>query len=148
MTNPPLARDVKADRAEEENRMTGRAAGAFEVKMTSQAAGEEPAIGRFSLDKSYHGALEATGRGQMLSAGAVVKGSAGYVAMEVVRGVLDGRAGSFALQHSGTMTRGSARLTIDVVPDSGTGELEGLTGEMTIHVENGRHTYELEYGLP
>lgn len=128
--------------------MTGRAAGAFEVRMTPQAGDEGTVIGRFSLDKSYHGALEATSLGQMLSAGAVEKGSAGYVAMEIVNGVLDGRAGSFALQHSGTMTRGSARLTIDVVPDSGTGELEGLTGEMTIRVENGRHAYELEYSLP
>ncbi len=147
MSDAPLARDVNADRAGG-SRMSQRAAGAFEVKMTPQAADGEPAIGRFSLEKSYHGALEATSRGQMLSAGAVEKGSAGYVAIEVVRGVLDGRSGSFALQHNGTMTRGSARLTIDVVPDSGTGALEGLAGAMTIRVEDGRHSYDLEYSLP
>jgi hypothetical protein len=128
--------------------MSRRAAGSFEVKMTPEAGGEDAAIGRFALDKTYRGGLEATSRGQMLSAGAVEKGSAGYVAMEIVRGTLDGRSGSFALQHSGTMTRGSARLTIDVVPDSGTGELEGLTGAMTIRVEDGRHEYELDYALP
>jgi hypothetical protein len=128
--------------------MSRRAAGAFEVKMTREPEGEESAIGRFALDKNYHGALEATSRGQMLSAGAVDKGSAGYVAIEIVRGTLDGRSGSFALQHGGTMMRGSARLTIDVVPDSGTDELEGLTGAMTIRVENGRHEYELDYALP
>ncbi len=128
--------------------MSHRAAGAFEVKMTPEPEGEAPAIGRFALDKSYHGDLEATSLGRMLSAGAVEKGSAGYVAIEIVEGTLGGRAGSFALQHSGTMTRGSARLTIDVVPDSGTGELEGLTGAMTIRVGDGRHEYELDYSLP
>jgi len=128
--------------------MSRRAVGAFDVKMTPQPEGGAPEIGRFALEKSYHGELEATSRGQMLSAGVVEKGSAGYVAIEVVRGTLGGRAGSFALQHSGTMTRGSARLTIDVVPDSGTGELEGLSGAMTIRVEDGRHEYELDYSLP
>jgi uncharacterized protein DUF3224 len=128
--------------------MSHRAAGAFEVKMTPESEVGAPDIGRFALDKSYHGDLEATSLGQMLSAGAVEKGSAGYVAIEIVRGTLGGRAGSFALQHCGTMTRGSARLTIDVVPDSGTGELEGLSGAMTIRAEDGRHEYELDYSLP
>ena len=145
---PSLARDANGQPRGEGRRMSRRAAGAFEVKMTRETGGEETAIGRFALDKTYHGGLEATSRGQMLSAGAVEKGSAGYVAIEIVRGTLDGRSGSFALQHGGTMTRGSARLTIDVVPDSGTGELEGLTGAMTIRVEDGRHEYELDYALP
>ena len=105
-----LARDVNGD-ARGEGRRMRRAAGAFEVKMTGDPAAEAPAIGRFALDKTYRGGLEATSRGQMLSAGAVEKGSAGYVAIEIVEGTLDGRSGSFALQHSGTMTRGSARLT-------------------------------------
>jgi hypothetical protein len=128
--------------------MSHRAAGAFEVTMRPESAGEEPGIARFALDKSYHGDLEATSRGQMLSAGAIEKGSAAYVALEIVEGTLGGRSGSFALQHNGTMTRGSARLTIDVVPDSGTGELEGLAGAMTISIEDGRHAYELDYSLP
>lgn len=142
-----LARDVNGD-ARGEGRRMRRAAGAFEVKMTGDPVAEAPAIGRFALDKTYRGSLEATSRGQMLSAGAVEKGSAGYVAIEIVEGTLDGRSGSFALQHSGTMTRGSARLTIDVVPDSGTGELEGLAGTMTIRVDGGRHEYALDYSLP
>lgn len=146
--DPALARDVNGEPRGEGRRMSRRAAGAFEVRMTREPGGEEAAIGRFALDKTYHGGLEGTSRGQMLSAGAVEKGSAGYVAIEIVRGTLDGRSGSFALQHGGTMTRGSARLTIDVVPDSGTDELEGLTGAMTIRVESGRHEYELDYALP
>ena len=142
-----LARDVNGDARGEGRRMSRRADGAFEVRMTGDPVGGS-AIGRFALDKTYRGSLEATSRGQMLSAGAVEKGSAGYVAIEIVEGTLDGRSGSFALQHSGTMTRGSARLTIDVVPDSGTGELEGLAGTMTIRVGDGRHEYALDYSLP
>jgi hypothetical protein len=128
--------------------MSHRAAGAFEVTMKPGSAGEEPGIARFLLDKSYHGDLEATSRGEMLSAGAIERGSAAYVALEIVHGTLGGRSGSFALQHTGTMTRGSARLTIDIVPDSGTDELEGLSGAMTISIENGRHSYEIDYSLP
>jgi Protein of unknown function (DUF3224) len=129
------------------NPASRRAAGTFEVKMTPQAPAEGSELGRFALDKRYHGGLEASSKGEMLSAGAPQKGSAGYVAIEVVRGVLEGREGTFALQHSGTMTRGSGRLTIDVVPDSGTGSLEGLSGAMTIRIEDGKHFYELEYTL-
>jgi len=100
-----------------------------------------------TLDKRFHGDLVGTSRGQMLTAGTDVKGSAGYVAVERVTGALQGRSGTFALQHSGTMTRGAPELTITVVPDSGTGELAGLEGKMAIRIEGGQHFYDLEYTL-
>jgi len=130
--------------------MTSRATGPFEVKLTPQSPDEggEPAIGRFSLDKQFHGELEATSRGQMLAASTATSGSAGYVAIEKVSGTLHGRGGSFLLQHNGTMERGAGRLAIAVIPDSGTGELAGLTGTMNIVIApDGQHTYELNYTL-
>lgn len=130
--------------------MTKHASGTFEVKMTPQAPEDnvgDPTVGRMSLDKQFHGDLEATSKGQMLAAGTDVKDSAGYVAMERVNGTLHGRKGTFALQHSGTMTRGTPQLSITVVPDSGTGELVGLAGKMTINIVDGKHFYEFEYTL-
>jgi hypothetical protein len=130
--------------------MTDTARGAFDVKLTPQPSDrqpEDPALGRMWLDKEFHGDLEATSRGQMLTAMTDVKGSAGYVAIERVSGTLRGRAGSFVLQHTGTMTRGTPSLAITVVPDSGTGELTGLSGGMTIIVTDGKHSYELEYAV-
>lgn len=130
--------------------MTQRASGPFEVKLKPQAAEEnvgDPSVGRMSLDKQFHGDLEATSKGQMLATQTEVKGSAGYVAMERVVGSLHGRSGSFALQHSGTMNRGAPQLTITVVPDSGTGELVGLAGKMGITIVDGKHSYDFEYTL-
>jgi hypothetical protein len=130
--------------------MTNRASGTFEVKLSPQAPDEGESgvgIGRMLIDKKFGGDLEGTSRGQMLAAGTAVAGSAGYVALEQVTGRLGGRSGSFLLQHSGTMTRGAARLTVSVVPDSGTGELEGLTGQMNIIIAEGRHSYEFDYTL-
>lgn len=131
--------------------MTTHARGTFEVKMTPQPAQEgvgDPGIGRMALDKQFHGDLEATGKGQMLAAGTDVPGSAGYVALERVSGTLHGRHGTFALQHSGTMTRGAPQLSITVVPDSGSGELLGLAGTLTTTISDGQHGYDLEYTLP
>ena len=105
-------------------------------------------IGRMTLDKQFHGDLEARSVGQMLAFRTEVEGSAGYVAMERVSGSLSGRAGSFVLQHSGTMHRGKPGLTITVVPDSGTGKLTGLSGTMNIDIEEGRHSYSFAYVLP
>jgi hypothetical protein len=101
-----------------------------------------------ALDKQFHGDLEATSKGQMLSAGTAVKGSAGYVAMEKVTGTLHGRKGTFILQHSATMTRGTPQLSIFVVPDSGTDELTGITGSMNIIITDGKHSYAFDYMLP
>jgi len=126
------------------------ASGPFEVKITPQDDSTgEPLLNRMLLDKQYHGDLEATGQGQMLTAGTEVKGSGAYVAIEKVAGTLKGRSGSFVLQHTGTMTQNAPQLSIIVVPDSGTGELKGLAGKMLINIAgDGKHSYELEYTLP
>jgi hypothetical protein len=113
---------VRPAAARQETHMTDIARGTFEVKLTPQPSDRQPedaVLGRMWLDKEFHGDLEATSRGQMLTAMTDVKGSAGYVAIERVRGTLGGRTGSFVLQHTGTMTRGAPSLTITVVPDSG-----------------------------
>ena len=130
--------------------MTDIARGTFEVKLTPQASDRQPedaALGRMWLDKRFQGDLEASSRGQMLTAMTEVKGSAGYVAIERVSGSLRGRSGTFVLQHTGTMTRGAPSLTITVVPDSGTEQLAGLSGTMTIVIADGNHSYEFDYGL-
>ncbi len=126
-----------------------RASGTFEVKMVPRKDEDGGTVGRFSLDKQYRGGLEATARGEMLAVGSGGPGSSGgYVALERVEGSLDGRKGGFALQHSGTMTRGAAQLSIAVVPDSGTGELAGLSGTLAIRIEDGKHFYDFDYALP
>ena len=125
-----------------------RVSGTFEVKLAPLSdESAEPTLGRMSIDKKFQGDLEGESKGQMLTAMSGVKGSAGYVAIEKVAGKLQGRTGSFALQHSGLMTRGAPELTVTVVPDSGTDELTGLAGKMTIRIENGKHFYELEYTI-
>jgi hypothetical protein len=131
--------------------MTQRATGPFEVKMNRVPLDDKDAdatLARFALDKKYHGDLEAVSKGEMLSAGTAVKGSAGYVAIERVSGTLHGRSGAFALQHTGTMDRGTASLSVTVVPDSGTDQLTGLSGRMNIVIEAGKHSYEFDYDLP
>ena len=130
--------------------MTHRASGTFEVNLNPQMPEDDvgdPTIGRLSIDKRYDGDLEAIGKGQMLTATTDTEGSAGYVAIERVHGTLHGRNGTFTLQHSGTMTRGAGQLTIAVVPDSGTGQLVGLAGQMSIDIVDGKHFYEYEYTL-
>jgi len=127
--------------------MTNRASGTFEVTVSPEATDDSGVLGRMSIDKQFHGDLEAGSKGQMLTAGTSVKGSAGYVAMERVNGTLHGRSGSFVLQHSGTMTRGTPQMAVTVVPDSGTDQLVGLSGVMTIKIDQGKHSYELEYTL-
>jgi autotransporter translocation and assembly factor TamB len=125
--------------------------GTFEVKLEPLAADDKTegsTLSRMSIDKHFHGDLEATSKGEMLSAMTDVKGSAGYVAMERVTGTLKGRTGSFVLQHSATMTRGTPELSITVVPDSGSGQLVGLTGKMDIKINEGKHSYDFEYALP
>lgn len=130
--------------------MTQRAAGTFEVKIIPQEAEDKssnPPVGRMLLDKQFHGDLEAVSKGQMLAATTAVKGSAGYVAMEQVSGKLHGREGTFVLLHNGVMTRGTPQLTITVVPDSGTGQLTGISGKMDIQIAEGKHSYVFEYTL-
>ncbi len=125
--------------------------GTFDVKLTPQRSGDAAAdamVGIMSIAKQFHGPLQATSSGHMLAVGTEVKGSAGYVAMERVTGSLDGRAGSFALQHSGSMDRGNPTLSVTVVPDSGIGELAGLRGQLGIRIEGGQHLYDFDYQLP
>jgi hypothetical protein len=131
--------------------MPAHVTGPFEVKLTPQDDKIDPTLGRMLIDKQFHGDLEATSKGQMLTASTDVKGSAGYVAIERVTGTLrtpnGTRSGSFALQHIGTLTRGTPQLNVTVVPDSGTGQLTGLTGKMNINIVEGKHSYDFEYTL-
>ena len=132
--------------------MTKHVRGLFDVKLAPIAAYDTSAgtpLGRMSIDKQFHGALDAVSVGEMLMASSTsVKGSAGYVAIERVTGTLDGQAGSFVLQHSGTMNRGAPTLVVSVVPDSGTDGLAGLAGTMAIEITEGKHFYEFTYTLP
>jgi hypothetical protein len=128
--------------------MITQATGTFKVKLTPQDKDDNSAdsiVARFTIDKEFHGDLEGTSKGEMLAVSSSVPGSAGYVAMEQVTGMLGGRTGSFALQHTGTMTRGEPDLAVTVVPDSGTGELEGLSGRMMIVIADDKHSYEFDY---
>lgn len=148
----PAPAQVSATRTDavQENANTMQATGTFEVKLSPLETYPEAdtKIGRMSIDKTFAGDLIGTSQGEMLSGGSPAEGSAGYVAIERVTGVLQGRGGSFLLQHSGTMTPASQELTITVVPGSGTGELEGLAGTMSIEIEGGNHSYAFEYTLP
>jgi hypothetical protein len=131
--------------------MAKHASGTFDVKIVPQKdeGVGDATIGRMSIDKQYHGDLEGTGLGQMLAGMAgEVKDSGAYVAIERVRGTLQGRTGSFAVHHRGVMTRGAQDLAITIIPDSGTGELTGITGTMTIDIRDGKHFYGIDYSLP
>ena len=128
-----------------------KANGTFEVKLQpldSYATGSEgTSLGRMSIDKTFQGDLTGQSLGQMLTAMTAVEGSAGYVAIEQVSGTLNGKQGTFVLQHFGIMNATQSRLILEVVPDSGTGELSTLTGQMTIENAAGRHTYQFDYSL-
>ena len=131
--------------------MATHASGTFEVKLDPQPPddkAEGSSLGRMSISKQFYGDLEATSKGQMLTAFTEVKNSAGYVAIERVTGTLHGRSGSFVLQHNGIMTASSQHQTVTVVPDSGAGQLVGLAGQMAIKIGDGKHSYDLEYTLP
>jgi hypothetical protein len=128
-----------------------RAIGSFDVNvqpLSNAEVSDDAMLGRFLLTKKFSGDLVADARGQMLSAGTVIPGSAGYVAIDQVTGTLGGRAGSFVLQHSGTMIRGAPILSVTVVPDSGTGELSGLSGTLKIDIVDKKHLYEFDYSFP
>ncbi|MBI3715047.1 MAG: DUF3224 domain-containing protein [Betaproteobacteria bacterium] len=130
--------------------MTQHATGTFEVKVAPLAAYNADAdaqVGRMSLDKQFHGDLEGSSKGEMLTAGNAAKGQAGYVAIERVTGKLQGKSGSFTFQHSGTMDRSAFSLTLTVVPGSGTDELTGLAGKMNIIIAGGKHSYEFDYTI-
>ena len=129
-----------------------RATGTFDVKLNTLPAYDSTpgtTLARLSLDKQFHGDLDATSKGEMLSAATAIKNSAGYVAIERVSGTLNGQQGSFVLQHNGTMNRGAPQLSVTVVPDSGTDQLVGLSGNLAIIIApDGKHSYEFDYTLP
>ena len=124
------------------------ARGTFTVKIQPLTPAPAEGISRFSIDKEIHGDLEATTKGEMFSAGDAKSGVAGYVAIEVVTGTLAGKRGTFALQHSATMDQSGRKMTVAVVPGSGTGELKGISGSFDIQLAIGQHSYDLEYKLP
>jgi hypothetical protein len=130
--------------------MSQHATGSFQVVLAAQPLVDEtaaPLLGRMTINKTFTGDLEATSKGEMLMAGTPIKGSAGYVAIERVIGTLGGKQGSFVLQHAGSMCRGVPQLSVTVVPDSGTGELLGLSGTLAIIIEEGQHQYEFAYAF-
>jgi hypothetical protein len=127
-----------------------KAQGTFEVQLERQPpfdAADGVSLGRTTLRKQFSGDLTGTAQGEMLSAGSEVRGSAGYVAIERVQGTLQGRTGSFVLQHDGSMNRGQAELSVRVVPDTGSGELQGLRGSFNIEIREGKHLYSFDYEL-
>jgi hypothetical protein len=135
------------DFTQKETTMTAR--GTFDVKVTPQPQDDSAGgpFGRLFLDKQFHGDLQGASKGQMLAAGTAVEGSGAYVAFELVTGALNGKRGNFILQHKGTMRKGVYAMSVTVVPDSGTDELAGIAGAMTIIIEGGKHSYEFEYTL-
>jgi hypothetical protein len=122
--------------------------GTFTVDVHPIAPAPPQGMSRYSIDKQIHGDLEATTKGEMISGGDPKQGAAGYVAMEMVTGTLSGKHGSFALQHSATMDQSGPKMTVIVVPGSGTDELKGLSGTFTIHIDKGQHSYDFDYTLP
>lgn len=131
--------------------MSRQARGTFKVDITPQPPQDgaaDPGVGRMLIHKQFQGDLVGEGHGQMLAMGTPVDGSAGYVAMERVSGSVHGHEGSFALQHSGTLHRGAAQLSITIVPDSGSDALVGISGTLQIVIEGGAHHYVLDYDLP
>jgi len=128
--------------------MTSHARGSFTVAIVPLSPAPADGLNRYSINKEIHGDLEATTKGEMFSGGDPKKGFAGYVAIEVVTGVLQGKHGSFALQHLGTMDDKGPRMTVEVVPGSGTGDLAGISGCFIINIADGKHSYALEYSLP
>jgi hypothetical protein len=136
---------------QKETPMTQHAKGTFDVKITPQGTEDKDGaagLGRMSIDKQIHGDLTGTGKGEMLTGMSEVKGSGAYVAIERISGTLNGRTGSFILQHTGTMARGEQHLSITVVPDSGTGQLIGIAGTFNLTITDGKHFYDLAYTLP
>jgi hypothetical protein len=127
---------------------THHAHGTFTVDVKPLTPPPADGLARFSINKQIHGDLEGTSKGEMFSGGDYKAGAAGYVAIEVVTGTLQGKHGSFALQHFATMDSSGPKMNVIVVPGSGTGELKGLSGTFTIIIANGQHSYDLDYTLP
>jgi len=134
---PTHAKDIKMHHA----------AGEFEVKLLPVSEADD-ALMRMSIDKQFHGDLEATSQGQMMAGGNEANGARVYVALETVTGTLNGHKGSFILAHRGTMTKSDQALSIIIVPDSGTDALRGINGTFEIEITGGKHLYKMDYSLP
>jgi hypothetical protein len=147
-TSSALLLQATASAQPKETPMTYHAHGNFTVKVQPLAPPPAAGLGRFSIDKVISGDLEGTTKGEMFSGGDPKQGAAGYVAIEMVTGTLNGKKGTFALQHSATMDASGLKMQVIAVPGSGTGELIGMAGTFTIHIENGQHFYHLDYTLP
>jgi hypothetical protein len=132
---------------QKEPAMTHHATGTFTVDVRPLTPAPAEGIARYSINKQIHGDLEATTKGEMFSGGDPKQGMAGYVAIEVVTGTLQGKSGSFALQHSATMDQNGPKMTVIVVPGSGSGELQGIAGTFEIRIADGKHSYQLDYTL-
>ena len=143
-----LLSSLLAHAQQKEIPMTHHAHGTFTVKVQPLPNAPAEGLSRFSLDKEIHGDIEGTSKGEMLGGGDYKRGTAGYVAIELITGTLNGKHGSFALQHSSTMDQSGSKMNIVVVPGSGTGELKGIAGTFTIKIENGQHFYDFDYTLP
>lgn len=128
--------------------MTHHAQGTFKVNLQPAPNAPAPGLSRLSINKEFEGDIKGTSQGEMISGGDPKQGAAGYVAMEVVTGTLMGKTGSFALQHMATMNQNGPKMSIVVVPGSGTGELKGISGEFQIQIANGQHSYTFDYTLP
>jgi len=136
--------------AEKGAAVANHARGEFEVKLKPFAveAAPDPSFGHMAIDKQFHGDIEGSSKGEMMASNSP-QGSGSYVALERVTATLRGRSGSFVLVHQGSMTRGADfKLNISVVPESGTGQLAGLSGQLTITITEGKHFYDFEYSLP
>ena len=131
-----------------ETSMSHHARGTFTVEVKPLTPAPAEGLARFSINKEFHGDLEGSSKGEMFSGGDPKAGAAGYVAIEVVSGTVGGKKGSFALQHSATMDKSGNRMTVLIVPGSGTGELKGISGTFEIQIANGQHAYDLSYTLP
>ncbi len=138
----------QAAQTPKETHMPHHAHGTFTVDVRPLTPPPAEGLGRFSINKQIHGDLEATSKGEMFSAGDPRQGAAGYVAIEMVTGTLNGRHGSFALQHLGTMDQSGPKMQVQVVPGSGAGDLKGIAGTFIIHNDKGAHSYDFDYTLP
>jgi len=137
--------------AQKDSGMTHHATGTFDVRVAPLDPAfrfDDNAITRFSIDKQFHGDLEAASKGEMLAGGSPTKGSGGYVAIERVSGTIDGQTGTFLLQHKGTMQNGAYHMDVVVIPGSGTGQFTGIDGSMQIVIKDGKHSYDFAFTLP
>ena len=112
----------------------------------SDAPETGPELSRIGLEKTFTGAFEGTSTGEGLFCGmADPSAGAGYVVSERLTGQLEGRSGSFVVQHGGLMAPGEPPRSFgNIVPGSGTDELTGITGTMEIGED---HTLTLTYEL-